>query len=119
MLLPDPAAASLDAIYCMNPLGRIAVVKNRLFLFATLTLALASPFAHADQSDTKQGIKQGTKDAATKTGHAARDVGHATANGAREVGHATANGARAVGHGFRDAAHATKCGVKHVFNKAC
>jgi len=94
-------------------------VKSRLFLFATLTLALASPFAHADQSDTKQGIKQGTKDAATKTGHAARDVGHATANGAREVGHATANGARAVGHGFRDAAHATKCGVKHVFNKAC
>lgn len=92
----------------MNPLERVAVVKRHLFLFAALTLALASPFAHADQSGTKQGIKQGTKDAAKKTGHAARDVGHATTNGARTVG-----------HGFRDAAHATKCGVKHVFNKAC
>jgi hypothetical protein len=98
----------------------LPTVKSRLLLFATLTLALAGPFAYADQSGTKQGgIKQDTKDAATKTGHAARDVGHATANGAREVGHATANGARAVGHGFRDAAHATKCGVKHVFNKTC
>jgi hypothetical protein len=90
------------------PLERIAIVKSCLFLFATLALALASPFAHADQSEPKQGIKQDTKDAAKKTGQAARDVGHATANGAR-----------AVGHGFRDAAHATKCGVKHVFNKPC
>ena len=83
-------------------------MKRSLFLFAALAFALASPFAHADLSETKQGIKQGTKDAAKKTGHAAR-----------EVGHATANGARVVGHGFRDAAHGTKCGVKHVFNKAC
>lgn len=83
-------------------------MKSHLLLLAMLSLALASPFAHADQSDTKQSIKQGTKDAARKTGHAARTVGHATANGARKVG-----------HGFRDGAHATKCGVKHVFNKAC
>jgi len=83
-------------------------VKGRLFLSATLLLALASPVAHADLSEMKQDIKQGTKDAAKKTGHAAK-----------EVGHATANGARAVGHGFRDAAHATKCGVKKVFKKGC
>jgi hypothetical protein len=92
----------------VSPLERIAIVKSRLFLFATLALALASPFAHADQSQTKQDIKQGTKNAAKKTGQAAREVGHATADGARKVG-----------HGFRDAAHATKCGVKHVFDKAC
>jgi len=103
----------------MSPLERIAIVKRHLFLFAALALALSSTVAHADQSETKQDIKQGTKDAARKTGHAAQGVGHATANGARKVGHATANGARTVGHGFRDAAHATKCGVKHVFNKGC
>jgi hypothetical protein len=83
-------------------------MKSCLFLLAALTLGLASPYAHAAQSDTKQDIKQGSKHAATKTGHAAR-----------QVGHATANGARTVGHGFRDAAHSTKCGVKHVFNKTC
>jgi hypothetical protein len=96
-----------------------ADVKSRLLLPAALMIALLSPAAHADLSEMKQDIKQGTKDAAKKTGHAARDAGHATANGARAVGHATANGARAIGHGFRDAAHATKCGIKHLFNKAC
>ncbi|MCO5397182.1 hypothetical protein NG900_03100 [Ralstonia sp. 21MJYT02-11] len=101
----------------------MSAVKSRLFLSATLMLALLSPVAHADLTEMKQDIKQGTKDAAKKTGHAARDgtkaVGHATRDGAKAVGHATANGARTVGHGFRDAAHATKCGVKHVFNKPC
>lgn len=92
----------------MNPFVRIPAVKGRLFLLPALMLALLSPLAHADLSEMKQDIKHGTKDAAKKTGHAAK-----------EVGHATANGARAVGHGFRDAAHATKCGVKHVFNKEC
>ncbi len=92
----------------MNPLERIAVVKSRPFLFAVLMLALLSPAAHADLSEMKQDIKQGSKDAAKKTGHAAK-----------EFGHATANAARTVGHGVKNAAHATKCGVKHVFNKAC
>jgi len=81
----------------MSPLERIAIVKRHLFLFAALALALSSTVAHADQSETKQDIEQGTKDAARKTGHAAQGVGHATANGARKVGHATANGARTVG----------------------
>lgn len=83
-------------------------MRSHLFLCTALAVALASPFAHANPTETKQGIKQGTKDAARKTGQATR-----------QVGHATANGARTVGHGFRDAAHATKCGVKHVFNKSC
>ncbi|ATG20838.1 hypothetical protein [Ralstonia mannitolilytica] len=86
-------------------------MKGRLLLIP-LMLALLSPLAHADLSEMKQDIKQGTKDAAKKTGHAVRD-------GTKAVGHATRDGAKAVGHGFRDAAHATKCGVKHVFNKAC
>lgn len=86
-------------------------MKGRLFPLlpiAALLLALLSPVAHADLSETKENIKQGTKDAARKTGHAAK-----------EAGHATANAARAVGHGVKNAAHATKCGVKHVFKKPC
>lgn len=92
----------------MNLPERNPAVKNRLLLAPALMLALLSPIAHADLSEMKQDIKQGTKDAAKKTGHAAK-----------EAGHATANAARAVGHGVKNAAHATKCGVKHVFKKPC
>lgn len=83
-------------------------MKSRLLLIPALLLALWSALAHADLSEAKQDIKQGTKEAARKTGHAAK-----------EVGHATANAARAVGHGVKNAAHATKWGVKHVFKKPC
>ncbi|MGM3275307.1 hypothetical protein [Ralstonia sp. 24A2] len=95
----------------MNLFERNPAVKGRLFPLlpiAALLLALLSPVAHADLSETKENIKQGTKDAARKTGHAAK-----------EAGHATAHAARAVGHGVKNAAHATKCGVKHVFKKPC
>lgn len=92
----------------MNVFERNPTVKGRLLPLAALLLALLSPIAHADLSETKENIKQGTKEAARKTGHAAK-----------EAGHATANAARAVGHGVKNAAHATKCGVKHVFKKPC
>ena len=92
----------------MNPFVRIPAVKGRLLLIPALMLALLTPVAHADLSETKENVKQDTKEAARKTGHAAKDDGQAKANAAR-----------AVGHGVKNAAHATKCGVKHVFKKPC
>ncbi|AST31101.2 hypothetical protein [Ralstonia solanacearum] len=81
-------------------------MKARHFLLTALLLAILSPAAQADLGEMKQDIKQGTKDAAKKTGHAAREFGHATANAARTVGHGVANAARE-----------TKQATKRVFHK--
>jgi hypothetical protein len=82
-------------------------VKGRqFFLLATLLLALFSTGAQADLAETKEDIKQGTKDAAKKTGHAVREGAHATGRAAKSFGHAVADGARA-----------TKHAVKRVFHK--
>ncbi|MHA6879651.1 hypothetical protein [Ralstonia pseudosolanacearum] len=77
------------------------------FALAALMLALLSPAARADLGEMKQDIKQGSKDAAKKTGHAAREFGHATANAAKTVGHGVAN-----------AAHETKRATKRLFHKS-
>lgn len=79
---------------------------RQFFPLAMLLLALVSSTAQADLAETKQEIKQGTKDAAKKTGHAARDAAHATGRAAKSFGHTVADGARA-----------TKHAVKRVFHK--
>ena len=61
-------------------------VKVRQFIGTALVLALISPIAHADMSEVKQDIKRDSKEAAHKTGEAARS-GHATASAAKAVGH--------------------------------
>ena len=89
----------------------IKVMKShRFFLFAALVLAMAAPAARADLAEVGHDIKQDTKEAAQKTGHAAREVGHATASAAKTVGHGVASAARG---GYQ----ATKRATKRVFHK--
>ncbi|WP_201752249.1 hypothetical protein [Burkholderia pyrrocinia] len=85
-------------------------MKIRQFIGTTLVLALISPIAHADMSEVKQDIKRDSKEAAHKTGEAARSFGHATASAAKTVGHG-------VAHASREGWDATKRTTKRVFHK--
>lgn len=69
-------------------------MKVRQFIGTALVLALISPIAHADMSEVKQDIKRDSKEAAHKTGEAARSFGHATASAAKAVGHGVAHASR-------------------------
>ncbi|EKS9799616.1 MULTISPECIES: hypothetical protein [Burkholderia] len=86
------------------------VVKVRQFIGTALVLALISPIAHADMSEVKQDIKRDSKEAAHKTGEAARSFGHATASAAKAVGHG-------VAHASREGWDATKRTTKRIFHK--
>ncbi|HHL4083105.1 MULTISPECIES: hypothetical protein [unclassified Burkholderia] len=90
--------------------SRKPVVKVRQFIGAALVLALLSPLAHADMSEVKQDIKRDSKEAAHKTGEAARSFGHATASAAKAVGHG-------VAHASREGWEATKRTTKRIFHK--
>ncbi|KVN25683.1 hypothetical protein WJ63_00130 [Burkholderia pyrrocinia] len=96
-------------------------MKGRQFICTTLVLALISPIAHADLSEVKQDIKRDSKEAAHKTGEAARGFGHATASAAKAVGHGVAHASRegwdATKHASREGWDATKRTTKRVFHK--
>ncbi len=90
-------------------------MKNRLhhpLALAALLLGFAfvSPAAHADLHEVKENIKHDSKEAAHKTGEAARDFGHATAHAAKTVGHG-------IAHASREGWEATKRTTKRVFHK--
>ncbi|WP_241303639.1 hypothetical protein [Burkholderia stabilis] len=85
-------------------------MKVRQIIGAALVLALLSPIAHADMSEVKQDIKRDSKEAAHKTGEAARSFGHATASAAKAVGHG-------VAHASREGWDATKRTTKRIFHK--
>ncbi len=87
-----------------------STMKNRPFILAALLLGLVSTAAHADLHEVKEDIKHDSKEAAHKTGEAARDFGHATANAARTVGHG-------IAHTSREGWEATKRTTKRVFHK--
>lgn len=91
------------------PKGNQAV-KVRQFIGIALVLALISPIAQADLSAVKQDIKRDSKEAAHKTGEAARSFGHATASAAKAVGHG-------VAHASREGWDATKRTTKRIFHK--
>ncbi|KVH64928.1 hypothetical protein WS89_03525 [Burkholderia sp. MSMB1072] len=93
-----------------RPTSRKPVVKVRQFIGAALVSALLSPLAHADMSEVKQDIKRDSKEAAHKTGDAARSFGHATASAAKAVGHG-------VAHASREGWEATKRTTKRIFHK--
>jgi hypothetical protein len=84
--------------------------QAKRFILAALVLGMASSMAHADLHEVKENIKHDSKEAAVKTGHAARDFGHATANAARTVGHG-------IAHVSREGWDATKRTTKRVFHK--
>ncbi|MBN3793107.1 hypothetical protein [Burkholderia sp. Ac-20353] len=86
-------------------------MKSRQFIYSALVLALISPIAHADMSEVKQDIKRDSKEAAHKTGEAARSFGHATASAAKTVGHG-------IAHASREGWDATKRTTKRVFHKS-
>ena len=69
-------------------------MKGKRFILAALVLGMASSMAHADLHEVKENIKRDSKEAAVKTGHAARDFGHATASAAKAVGHGIAHVSR-------------------------
>ncbi|AOK05367.1 hypothetical protein LGM90_23305 [Burkholderia sp. AU28942] len=88
-------------------------MKARQFIRTAFVLALISPIAHADMSDmseVKQDIKRDSKEAAHKTGEAARSFGHATASAAKAVGHG-------IAHASREGWDATKRTTKRIFHK--
>ncbi|MGK8203937.1 hypothetical protein ACRS8P_14965 [Burkholderia cenocepacia] len=85
-------------------------MKIRPFVCTALVLALISPLAHADLSEVKQDIKRDSKEAAHKTGEAARSFGHATASAAKTVGHG-------IAHASREGWDATKRTTKRIFHK--
>lgn len=85
-------------------------MKGKRFMVAALVLGMASSMAHADLHEVKEDVKRDSKEAAVKTGHAARDFGHATANAARAVGHG-------IAHVSREGYDATKRATKRVFHK--
>ena len=85
-------------------------MKVRQFISTALVLALISPLAHADMSEVKQDIKRDSKEAAHKTGEAARDFGHATASAAKTVGHG-------IAHASREGWDAAKRTTKRIFHK--
>ncbi|QBR03323.1 hypothetical protein [Paraburkholderia pallida] len=82
----------------------------RQFVLAALLLGTMSSAAYADLHEVKEDIKRDSKEAAAKTGHAARDFGHATAHAAKTVGHGIANASR-------EGWDATKRTTKRVFHK--
>ena len=86
------------------------VVKARQLIYTAIVLALISPIAHADMSEVKQDIKRDSKEAAHKTGDAARSFGHATASAAKTVGHG-------IAHVSREGWDATKRTTKRFFHK--
>ncbi len=88
-----------------RPLNRGAVAA-----LSALLLGFASSAAYADLHEVKEDIKHDSKEAAHKTGEAARDFGHATANAARTVGHG-------IAHTSREGYEATKRATKRVFHK--
>ncbi|NIE68233.1 hypothetical protein [Burkholderia sp. Ax-1719] len=79
-------------------------------IFTALLLGLTSSAAHADLHEVKEDIKHDSKEAAHKTGEAARDFGHATAHAAKTVGHG-------IAHASREGWDATKRTTKRVFHK--
>ena len=85
-------------------------MKARQFICTAFVLALLSPIAHADMSEVKQDIKRDSKEAAHKTGEAARGFGHATASAAKTVGHG-------IAHASREGWNATKRTTKRIFHK--
>ncbi|HTR05064.1 MAG TPA: hypothetical protein VMJ11_00020 [Paraburkholderia sp.] len=85
-------------------------MKGKRFILAALVLGMASSMAHADLHEVKENIKRDSKEAAVKTGHAARDFGHATASAAKAVGHG-------IAHVSREGYEATKRATKRVFHK--
>jgi hypothetical protein len=85
-------------------------MKNRSIVFAALLLGLVSSAAHADLHEVKEDIKHDSKEAAHKTGEAARGFGHATASAAKSVGHG-------IAHASREGWDATKRTTKRVFHK--
>ncbi|WP_175906139.1 hypothetical protein [Burkholderia seminalis] len=85
-------------------------MKVRQFIGIALVLALISPIAQADLSAVKQDLKRDSKEAAHKTGEAARSFGHATASAAKAVGHG-------VAHASREGWDATKRTTKRIFHK--
>lgn len=94
----------------MNPPQGNQTVKARQFIYTAFVLALISPIAHADMSEVKQDIKRDSKEAAHKTGEAARSFGHATASAAKTVGHG-------IAHASREGWDATKRTTKRIFHK--
>ncbi|KWC43330.1 hypothetical protein [Burkholderia ubonensis] len=96
-------------------------MKGRQFIFAALVFATVCPAAHADLSEVKQDIKRDSKEAAHKTGEAARSFGHATASAAKAVGHGVAHASRegwdATKHATREGWDATKRTTQRVFHK--
>lgn len=85
-------------------------MKTRQFVLTALLLGMMSSAAYADLHTVKEDIKHDSKEAAAKTGHAARDFGHATANAARSVGHG-------IAHVSREGWEGTKRATKRVFHK--
>ncbi|SDC50665.1 hypothetical protein [Paraburkholderia lycopersici] len=85
-------------------------MKAKRFMLAALVLGVASTMARADLHEVKENIKHDSKEAAAKTGHAARDFGHATASAAKAVGHG-------IAHASREGYEATKRATKRVFHK--
>jgi hypothetical protein len=86
------------------------MMKGKRFILAALVLGMTSTMAHADLHEVKEDIKRDSKEAAVKTGHAARDFGHATAHAAKAVGHG-------IAHASREGYEATKRATKRVFHK--
>ena len=85
-------------------------MKTCQWLLTAMLLGTLNSAAHADLHEIKEDIKHDSKEAATKTGHAARDFGHATANAARTIGHG-------IAHVSREGYDATKRTAKRVFHK--
>lgn len=85
-------------------------MKTRQFILAALLSGLVSSAAHADLHEVKENIKRDSKEAAAKTGQAARHFGHATASAAKEIGHG-------IAHTSREGYEATKRATKRVFHK--
>ncbi|MCA7954419.1 hypothetical protein LGM43_29555 [Burkholderia seminalis] len=85
-------------------------MKVRQFIGIALVLALISPIAQADLSAVTQDLKRDSKEAAHKTGEAARSFGHATASAAKAVGHG-------VAHASREGWDATKRTTKRILHK--
>ncbi|CAM2164273.1 conserved exported hypothetical protein [Paraburkholderia sacchari] len=95
-------------------------MKTRQFVLAALLAGMASSAAYADLHEVKENIKQDSKEAAVKTGHAARDFGHATADAAKTVGHGIAHVSRegweGTKHATREGWEGTKRATKRVFH---
>ncbi|MDR3097938.1 MAG: hypothetical protein LBV73_12800 [Paraburkholderia sp.] len=96
-------------------------MKTRQFVLAALLLGMVSSAAYADLHDVKENIKHDSKEAATKTGHAARDFGHDVAHVSREGWEGTKRVSREGWEGTkrvsREGWDSTKRATKRVFHK--